>query len=75
MRSLTALTAVVLLPAVTWAQDARAAAAATAGAAAANDGMKAQTAAQSIGGQCKSCHSAYREGTPQTGFSIKAGAI
>jgi hypothetical protein len=61
--------------AVKWAQDARTAASTVAGAAAANDSAKATTAAQSIGGQCKSCHTAYREGTQQTGFSIKAGAI
>lgn len=61
--------------AVKWAQDARTAASTVAGAAAANDSAKAMTSAQSIGGQCKSCHTAYREGTQQTGFSIKAGAI
>ncbi len=61
--------------AVKWAQDARAAASTIAGAAAANDGAKAVTAAPLIGGQCKSCHSAYREGTQETGFKIKAGTI
>lgn len=61
--------------AVKFAQDARAAASTVAGAAAANDSATAVPAAQSIGAQCKSCHSAYREGTPETGYRIKAGAI
>src|SRR5262249_50030169 len=61
--------------AVKWAQDAGNAASDLAGAAAASDAAKAQTSAQALGGQCKSCHTAYREGTQQTGFKIKAGAI
>src|SRR5262245_4032212 len=61
--------------AVKWAQDAGKAASDIAGAAAANDAMKAQAASQTLGAQCKSCHTAYREGTQQSGFKVKAGAI
>ena len=61
--------------AVTWAQDARKHAAEAAGAAAANDQMKAQAAAKNMGGACKQCHGLYREGDQATGYRIKAGAI
>ncbi len=61
--------------AVTWAQEARKYAAEAAGAAAANDAMKAQAAAKNILGSCKQCHGMYREGDQATGFRIKAGAI
>jgi large conductance mechanosensitive channel len=32
-------------------------------------------AAANIGGTCKQCHGTYREGTPEAGYSIKAGTI
>jgi cytochrome c556 len=41
---------------------------------AAGDQMKAQMAAQNLGGTCKQCHGTYREGDPQTGYRIKADA-
>jgi cytochrome c556 len=61
--------------AVKWAADARSNAAEVAGAAAAGDGMKAQTAANNILASCKQCHGMYREGDQQTGFRIKAGTL
>ena len=64
-----------LQDAVTWAQEARKHAAEAAGAAAANDAMKAQAAAKNMGGACKQCHGMYREGDQATGYRIKAGAV
>lgn len=61
--------------AVKLAQTARTGATEAAGAAAAGDQMKALMAAGNLGGTCKQCHGLYREGTPQTGFTIKAGTI
>jgi cytochrome c556 len=61
--------------AVKLAQTARTGATEVAGAAAAGDQMKALMAAGNIGGTCKQCHGTYREGTAQTGFTIKAGTI
>ena len=61
--------------AVKIAQTARTGATEVAGAAAAGDQMKALMAAGNLGGTCKQCHGLYREGTPQTGFSIKPGTI
>ena len=60
---------------MSWAQEARKYAAEAAGAAAANDAMKAQAASKNLGGACKQCHGMYREGDQATGFKIKAGAI
>ena len=61
--------------AVKWSADARSNASEVAGAAAAGDGMKAQTAANNILGSCKQCHGTYREGDAQSGFRIKAGTL
>jgi cytochrome c556 len=38
------------------------------------DQMKAQMAAQNLGGTCKQCHGTYREGDAATGYRIKADA-
>jgi len=61
--------------AVKWAAEARSNASEVAGAAAAGDGMKAQTAANNILGSCKQCHGMYREGDAQSGFRIKPGTL
>jgi len=61
--------------AVKLAQTGVAGATEVAGAAAAGDQMKAMAAAANIGGTCKQCHGTYREGTPEAGYSIKAGTI
>jgi len=61
--------------AVMWAQQARMAASAAAGAATAGDGMKASAAADNMQANCKQCHGVYREGDAQTGFRIKPGTI
>ena len=61
--------------AVKWAAEARTNASEVAGAAAAGDGMKAQTAANNILASCKQCHGMYREGDAQSGFRIKAGTL
>jgi cytochrome c556 len=61
--------------AVKLAQTGVAGATEVAGAAAAGDQMKAMAAAANIGGTCKQCHGTYREGSPDAGYSIKAGTI
>jgi cytochrome c556 len=61
--------------AVKVAQSLRAAVTEVAGAAAAGDQKKAMAAAQNIGANCKQCHSTYREGNPEIGYSIKPGTI
>jgi len=61
--------------AVMWAQQARMAASAAAGAATAGDGMKAVAAADTMQANCKQCHGVYREGDAQTGFRIKPGTL
>jgi cytochrome c556 len=61
--------------AVKWAQDARTFAAEAAGAATANDSMKALQAANNMQGACKQCHGTYREMDPAGGFRIKPGVI
>ena len=58
--------------AVKWAQDARTFATEAAGAATANDAMKATQAANNMLGSCKMCHGTYREMDPAGGFRIKA---
>jgi cytochrome c556 len=58
-----------------WAQEARKLAAESAGAATAGNLEKATAAANGMGGDCKQCHAAYREGTPETGFRIKRGVL
>jgi hypothetical protein len=64
--------------AVGWAQAASKGFTAVAGAAAAGDGMKALTELTTAQGNCKSCHSAYREQVPGSQpptYQFKAGAI
>jgi hypothetical protein len=61
--------------AVKWAQDGRQNASALAGALAAGDAEKANAARKQMTGSCTSCHMAYREGSPQTGYTIKAGIV
>jgi hypothetical protein len=58
--------------AVKWAQDARTFATEAAGAATANDVMKATQAANNMLGACKQCHGTYREMDPAGGFRIRA---
>lgn len=58
--------------AVKWAQDARTFATEAAGAATANDAMKATQAANNMLGACKQCHGTYREMDPAGGFRIRA---
>jgi cytochrome c556 len=59
--------------AVKLAQTARAGASNAAGAAGAGDATKAMAAAATIGGTCKQCHDAYREGDAKAGYRLKAG--
>jgi cytochrome c556 len=61
--------------AVKFAQQARAYASETAGAAAAGDAAKASAAAGNIGGACKQCHGTYRESDGQGGYRIKPGVL
>lgn len=61
--------------AVKWAQSARMFAAEAAGAATANDAMKAMQAANNMQGACKQCHGTYREMDPAGGFRIKPGVV
>ena len=64
--------------AVMWAQTARAAATAAAGAATAGDAMKATTEVGNLQATCKQCHGAYREQVPGSQpptYQFKAGAI
>ena len=63
--------------AVMWAQTARAAATAAAGAATAGDAMKATTEVGNLQATCKQCHGMYREMDPANpnGFRIKPGVI
>jgi hypothetical protein len=58
--------------AVKWSQDARTFATEAAGAATANDAMKATQAANNMLASCKMCHGTYREMDPAGGFRIKA---
>jgi cytochrome c556 len=60
--------------AVKLAQTARQGAMDTVAAAKAGDQMKAQMAAQNLGGTCKQCHGTYREGDATTGYRIAASA-
>ena len=60
---------------VMWAQQGRQAATEMAGALGAGDATKAQAARKQMQGSCASCHMAYREGTPQTGYTLKAGVV
>jgi len=60
---------------VMWAQQGRQAATDMAGALGAGDAIKAQAARKQVQGSCGSCHMAYREGTPQTGYTLKAGVV
>lgn len=60
---------------VMWAQQGRQAATDMAGALGAGDTTKAQAARKQMQGSCASCHMAYREGSPQTGYTLKAGVV
>ncbi|MFN8062668.1 MAG: hypothetical protein U0Q12_26185 [Vicinamibacterales bacterium] len=55
------------------AKDSWTAAEAAGKAASAKDFAAATTAHGTVGGLCRKCHTAYREGTPETGFKIKSG--
>lgn len=61
--------------AIKLAQQGRTGASDVLAAVAANDQMKAMAAAAVIGGTCKQCHSAYREGDAATGYKIKDGVV
>jgi len=60
---------------VTWAQQGRQAATEMAGALGAGDAVKAEAERKQMQGSCASCHMAYREGTAQTGYTLKAGVV
>jgi hypothetical protein len=61
--------------AVGWAKQARMSASEVAATATANDVTKATAARTTLTGQCRQCHTAYREGDAQTGYRLKAGVI
>lgn len=58
--------------AVKWAQEARTNAIEAAGAATANEAMKAMQAADNMQAACKQCHGTYREVDPRGGFRIRS---
>ena len=57
--------------AVKWSEEGKAAAVMLASAAHAGDEEKAQAAAQSLVGTCKSCHTAYREKLADGSYRIR----
>jgi cytochrome c556 len=62
--------------AVTWAQQGRQNATDLAGALAAGNAEKVAASRKAMSGACGSCHTAYREGSPQTGgYTLKAGVV
>jgi hypothetical protein len=62
--------------AVTWSQQAKQAATGLAAAITAKDDAKVQELRKSLTSNCGACHTAYREGGPQTGgYTLKAGIV
>jgi cytochrome c556 len=59
-----------------FAMDAQKTATALAGALQAGDATNVAALRKQLGGNCTSCHMAYREGSPQTGgYTLKAGVV
>lgn len=61
--------------AVKWAQDGEQAATDLAGALKAGDATEVAALQKQMAGSCGSCHKTYREGSPQTGYNLKAGVV
>jgi cytochrome c556 len=59
-----------------WAMEAQKTATALAAALTSGDATNVAALRKQLGGNCTTCHTAYREGSPQTGgYTIKAGVV